>query len=257
MLALMDTLRVLQQLGLSEKESVVYLASLQLGKETAFTIAKHSGLKRSTAYVILNELNVKGLMDISKTLKATLYNPVSPKKLLQQINFRKNQLEDALPELLLLHKGKPEKPSVHILEGSRGVELVYREIIDAARTGEEILCFGQLKHFDSSYKKLLELWIREMKNKKNRAREIVPNEDYELAYIKRVQQNKNARHLIKTMPRKCLVNDNIIYADKAAIFSVEQDAFVVLIESAHIAKSYRNLFEFLWMHSEAPSHHET
>lgn len=246
----MDTLKVLQQLGLSEKEAVVYLASLQLGKDTAFTIAKRSGLKRSTVYVILNELTIKGLIDISKTARATLYNPVSPKKLLQQVNFRKNQLEEALPELLLLYKDKPEKPNIHILEGNRGVEQVYREILNSVKEGEEVLCFGQIKHFETGYKKLLETWILEMKNKKNRAREIVPNEEYERAYVERVKQNRNPHHLIKVAPSGMLVNDNIIYADKVAIFSVKQDAFVVLIESKHIAEAYRNVFEFLWAHSE-------
>ncbi|KKT35614.1 MAG: hypothetical protein UW24_C0006G0024 [Parcubacteria group bacterium GW2011_GWA2_44_12] len=250
MLAFMDTSKVLQQLGLSEKEAVVYLASLQLGKDTAFTIAKRSGIKRSTVYVILNELNIKGLVDISKTAKATLYNPVSPKKLLQQMDFRKNQLEEALPELLLLYKDKPEKPSVHISEGSRGVEQVYREIIDSVKAGEEVLCFGQLKHFESGYKKLLETWIREMKNKKNRAREILPKNEYESVYRERIKQNRNPHHRIKVAPSGMLVNDNIIYADKVGIFSVEHDAFVVLIESKHIAEAYRNVFEFLWTHSE-------
>lgn len=53
------------------------------------------------------------------------------------------------------------------------------------------------------------------------------------------------------MPQPLLGDkSNIIYADKVAIFSVERDVFVVLIESKHIAQSYRNMFEFLWTHSE-------
>ena len=100
----MELEKSLQYYGLEEKEAIAYLTCLQLGKDTAFRIADRCKLKRSTVYVILKSLNVKGLVTISQTKKATLYEAASPKKLLQQIEFRKNQLEESLPLLLTLYK---------------------------------------------------------------------------------------------------------------------------------------------------------
>ena len=52
----MELQTAIQQLGFSQKEAAVYLAGLELGQATAYQIAKRSGLKKPTAYVILDRL---------------------------------------------------------------------------------------------------------------------------------------------------------------------------------------------------------
>ena len=52
----------LKNLGLNDKEANIYLALLQLGKSTATKIAKKSGLKRPTTYVIIEQLIDKGFV---------------------------------------------------------------------------------------------------------------------------------------------------------------------------------------------------
>jgi sugar-specific transcriptional regulator TrmB len=44
---------LLTQLGLSDKESALYLALLELGQADVADTAKKAGVKRSTAYVLL------------------------------------------------------------------------------------------------------------------------------------------------------------------------------------------------------------
>ncbi len=52
----------LQNLGLTEKEARTYLASLELGPETAQNIAKKTGINRATTYVQIESLKKRGLM---------------------------------------------------------------------------------------------------------------------------------------------------------------------------------------------------
>jgi len=50
----------LQKLGLSDKESKVYLASLELGPAPIAAIAKQASVNRPTTYVIIESLIKKG-----------------------------------------------------------------------------------------------------------------------------------------------------------------------------------------------------
>ena len=52
----MELKEALQTIGLNEKECAVYLALLQLGRASAYSVAQKSGLKKPTTYVILDEL---------------------------------------------------------------------------------------------------------------------------------------------------------------------------------------------------------
>ena len=52
----------LVKVGLNEKESRVYLALLELGSGTAYAVAKKAGIKRPTAYIVLDELRKRGLV---------------------------------------------------------------------------------------------------------------------------------------------------------------------------------------------------
>ena len=58
----MDMKQALKTIGLSDKESAVYMALLQLGQATAYAVAVKSGLKKPTTYIILDELIEKGLV---------------------------------------------------------------------------------------------------------------------------------------------------------------------------------------------------
>lgn len=244
----MELEKTLQQLGLEEKEAIVYLTSLQLGKDTAFHIADRCSLKRSTVYVVLNSLNKRGLIGISKTKKAAVYEAVSPKRLLQQLEFRKHQMEEVLPLLLALHKDQPDKPKIQIIEGEASVALIYKEANDWMSKDKELLAFGRLDHFQKrQYRRYLDEWIRTMQNRRHRAREIPNDGVFEREYyFKRIKQNKNPNHQIRIVPDGTFANDNLIYGNKLAIFSVEKDLFVTLIESESIVKSYRNFFELAW-----------
>ena len=41
-------------------------------------------------------------------------------------------------------------------------------------------------------------------------------------------------------------NDNIIYGNKIAITSVQDDLFVTMIESKEVVETYRSFFELAW-----------
>ena len=58
----MDTKEVLEQFGLGEKESALYIAGLELGTSTASAIAKRAGIQRTHFYDLSLKLINAGLL---------------------------------------------------------------------------------------------------------------------------------------------------------------------------------------------------
>ncbi len=91
-------------------------------------------------------------------------------------------------------------------------------------------------------------WYKATKNKRFKIREIITQEAFSTNYFKKIKENKNLNHQIKFLAKdkKIFDNDNIIYANKLAIFSTKKELFVILIESPAIVNTYRILFDLAW-----------
>ena len=83
----------LQNLGLSEKEAKIYLASLELGPETVQNIAKKAGINRPTTYLQIESLKEKGLISEFQRGKKTFYAPESPNRLLSMLGTFEKELD--------------------------------------------------------------------------------------------------------------------------------------------------------------------
>ena len=92
----MEIEKVLEQLGLNEKEAKVYLACLQLGKAAVLLIAKKAALKRPNTYLILEALSAKKLISIVIEGKKKYYTAESPTKLLQLHELKKELLNQRI-----------------------------------------------------------------------------------------------------------------------------------------------------------------
>lgn len=83
----------LKNLDLSEKEAVVYLASLELGSSTIQEIAKKSQISRSTAYEVIESLIKKGLMSSLTKGKKKYFSAAAPETLTTLIDIKERELE--------------------------------------------------------------------------------------------------------------------------------------------------------------------
>lgn len=246
-----DIEKRLQALGLEDKEAKIYLTCLQLGKETVFHIAEHSGIKRTTVYFILKSLAEKGLIATEKTKKVVLFSPAHPRRLLIHVDHQKKILDDLLPELSALYNVEPDKPNISVFEGEAGLKHVYEEIISYLQEKREVLFFGGVEHL-KSYPDLLKAWKRETKNKNACIRELVNNDTFHCEYAEELMTNKNPHHEVRLLPKtkKSFQNDNAIFGNKLVIFSTQKSLFATVVESSYIANSYRTMFELAWTQAE-------
>src|ERR1035437_1752533 len=98
--------KYLQEIGLTDKESTVYLALLQVDSASVLDLAKKTKINRSTTYVVLESLKKKGLVSETSVGKKTHYQAESPERLKtyverQKVVFeeRSKRLDDIIPEL--------------------------------------------------------------------------------------------------------------------------------------------------------------
>lgn len=243
----MELESIVQPLGLNEKEVKVYLAGLKLGPDTANNIAKIAKLRRTTTYFVLEQLRDKAIVSIKKTKKTTQYSVVRPKVLFERFKKQEKVLEQALPEIEKLYKEQLHRPKIEVFEGKEGVNLIYEDMEQYLTSDEGILYYGSLAQFlEKEFIEAHDRWIKLVRNPKNKAREIVNQEDATIFNYYR--KNKNPNHQIRMLPKglKFFDNDNAIYGNKLTIISTKKEVFVVVIESEAIAESYRNLFELAW-----------
>lgn len=120
----------LQEIGLTEKEAKVYLATLELGETTIQRIAKKSGVNRATIYRIADELKKKGLMASYKKKTGMVYWAENPKKLNEKIQSRANLMAKILPNMLAITNLIDKKPQIKYYEGIEEIKELYMETLN-------------------------------------------------------------------------------------------------------------------------------
>ena len=85
----MDLNKILENNGLSEKEAKVYLTLLELKEALPSSISRRSGIKRPTTYVVLDQLQKKGLVSYVKKGKWQYFQAINPHSLLEK-EYNKN-----------------------------------------------------------------------------------------------------------------------------------------------------------------------
>jgi sugar-specific transcriptional regulator TrmB len=122
-------IKSLADLGLSQKEARVYLANLLLGPATVQNLAEFAGIKRVTAYVILESLISLGLASQTTQGKKTFFHaeePANLQRLLakkeQQVKEQKHQLEEILPQLKTMRSLPSDSPTVKFYDSKEGIK---------------------------------------------------------------------------------------------------------------------------------------
>lgn len=85
--------RDIQRLGLTEKESKVYLTSLRIGPASMQVLAKKAGIDRGTSYHVAHTLRQKGLFEEVEKGKRPRFRVSSPDKLYRYVEDRKKEAD--------------------------------------------------------------------------------------------------------------------------------------------------------------------
>jgi len=133
-------IKLLQQIGLTEKESKAYLITLKIGTNPVSIIAKHAEFNRSAMYAILENLVKKGLIIKFEKNNIRYFTAVEPRYLLNYIEDKKRTLthykaaiDQKIPELEALKNPYQLIPNVKSFLGHEGIKKILEESITQSK----------------------------------------------------------------------------------------------------------------------------
>lgn len=243
-------IKELQKIGLSDKESKVYLATLGLGKASVQTIAAKAGVNRATTYSVLGTLKEKGLCSTFQKGKKTFFVVSSPEYLKEIFEIKKIEIEEKqkaldvmLPELSAIFTNQKQDPVIRYFEGKQGmlncvneyiadkkanemepVRMIYnKDLLDQTFTAEE----------REKYKKI-------RLGNRVRSKVLYTNETGELPDT---PDGKRLRIPTDKFPITCDIG---MRGDKIRIASLGKRLSAVLITDKEIVNTLKSLFDLAW-----------
>ena len=239
----MDIKELLAQAGLTERESKVYLALLELGSVTSGPIVKKSGVPNSKIYEILESLQNKGLVSWIIKIKTKYFQASPPKKI--QILFKEKEREIAqmIPSLEIKAKYL-ERKSVELFEGFPAIRNMFVNMISDAKKGE---CWYGFSTGESSKKEEVRDFYEWWGARKSKLKD-------HLLISKEHKKKFEGVHRVSLKDIKIKLKysavsfpgDVAIFRDQVVILNWEGVPIATLITSKNIADQYKNFFLGLW-----------
>ncbi|MFH0739698.1 MAG: helix-turn-helix domain-containing protein [bacterium] len=246
--------KLLKKFGLNEKEIKVYLACLEIGTAFAGHIAKKTGLNRSTCYVILEQLIKKGLVSKSGNEKKFQFAAEKPERLLSLIKERQAQdailekdLNKFLPELQSSFSSKNKDfPKIKFFEGAEGIKAVLQDSVESTAPGNSFYHYGPNLEADMETigRDFVGRIIEQRVKKGVFSKALVGKNPWTIS--KKEVDKKEKREIVFLPPEIKAPAKFYIYANKVAIFSLDEEPVGVLIENENISKTMEIFFQALW-----------
>ena len=239
----MELSEVLTKSGLSEKEAKVYLAMLELGPATAYRIAPKAGIKRPIAYVVLENLQARGLVSIVPEGDRKLFVAADPGKLLGELEQKKELYKRFLPNLEALYAdaSKKEKPQVQFFEGREAVYGLYEKIY----LSNDVAFFSTIKDILSMFPDFPKKLNEKAMQGKARVRELLTMSPSDIAYAKTMKHNDSFQQRFAEGIGE-FFTDNCLFDGQVAFFAFNPLVYAVLVQSDGVYKSLKTLYEFAW-----------
>lgn len=235
---------MLTKMGLSRKETAVYVAILELGRGTVTQISRKAGINRTTGYTILDSLSGQGLVRISGKQPKQEYVAESPDNFLTLLNQRLAETkeyiqaaEEFLPTLKSIHKVE-DRPQVKFYEGIQGLKHVYEDTLTST---EPIVAYAAYEDMHATLGDYFPKYYERRAERGISIRGIVPEGP---ASRERADRNKEERRDIAILPNELfdISPDIEIYNNKVMIASW-REKLGIIIESAEIAHAMKKVFE--------------
>lgn len=231
----------LKQLGFSDNEACVYLASLRVGNARVSRIAEEAQLPKSTTKDTLITLLERGFVSRYKHKNRFHFTPSDPSVLSAWVDKNKALLDGLMPKLKAMQFSADKQPTVRAYFDKSGFIAVESEIISEAK---ELLLISPAHDLDELLPDHFpSLMIGRLKH--NIPARILIEESPLAEKIKGLDllaQHKT-RTLTPPIPFESIL---LIWGNKVAAVSLDKNVSIVVLENTHITQMVTSLFELLW-----------
>lgn len=237
-------LEFLQQLGFSDIEARVYLASLRIGPSAVLAISQEAQVKRSTTYLAVDALQRKGLMSIEVKGLKKLYVAENPERLEVLVEEYRKTLRESMPHLSALYNLKGSEGVIKYYQGLDGIRSAYEALLNDLRPGDFYLSISEVARWfelDSEYYENLRI----RRSHKGLQIKILVNDTQSA----REYQNKAAvyNQQVKILPPGIDLTSTITLTPQKIIFhQIIPPVSAILLDNPSIIQVQKELFELLW-----------
>ncbi len=242
----------LSGVGLTPTEISLYIAGLQYGPQSGAALARHTGIKRTTAHSALASLTQKGFAGVHQQTGAGYYSMKNPnlieKEFIQKIDDLKKQRLDFINLLPLfdpLLSTSSTTTEVTNYTGADGVKTVIDTALYCASRQWKIIA-PERNFISEGSKEYSEYFIKTRKQRGLRAKSL-----WESNFVKKrtfdetALEFRNPRILPKKLEGR-FKNMLIIFDASVAFIGSSKEANAVLIRSAEIHDTLELFFDGLW-----------
>lgn len=245
----------LKSIGLNDKEIAIYLAIIKVGSAPASVLGKRTGITRSTAQYVCQQLAHKGLLSVIQKNNTFIYSPEPPEKLLylidqqkQELDTKHDQVNRIIGDLRGMINPHATMPKVKFFEGVDGLIEMFEDVLK-----EKAPFYGAFWDSKDIHPGMEEYW--EKRYYKKRAELGIPSWalfnmfDENTLLKKHIKENAQVDRLGLVLPSdqfpfNACVN---IYANKVAFYSyLKNDMTGILIENEHIYNTQLSMFKLAW-----------
>src|SRR3989338_1353313 len=242
----------LKEIGLSEGQTAVYSAVLELGTSTLNKIQEKTGIERRNIYDILNKLIEKGLISYTTEKGKRTYQCTHPGKILEEIENKKkalNTLEQQIPDIQrLFNESKPEMRA-EVYRGNESIKALLNEIIES----KESFWMGgnSFENYKAVPQNLITYWNHWMQKRVEKKHMMYDLVSYgtHLKWLEptKIKVHKENFYKFCQLPKGMYVPMVIIiFGNKVAQIIWGQQSFAFVLESEKIRKSFMKYFDHFW-----------
>jgi len=234
----------LESVGITGNESKIYLALLDLGFASVTAITKSTGLHRRNVYDALSRLSEKGMVSSITLNKVQHFAPAHPKRLLEIVKEKEEQIMEQLPALESKFHSKTDAPVIKVFKGAEGLKNLFEDLLATLDKNDNYYMIGGIdmpkylgRYMDNFHKKrvLKKIMANDLFAEEKRAKNIS-----QLPLTK-----------VRILPKELHCQVQItVYKNKVHQIILSDEIMAIQVTDEALAKSFRIYFDYLWKQSK-------
>jgi len=239
--------KYLQEIGLSDKEALVYVTLVQSEHLSVIDIAKKTKINRTTVYLVLESMQKKGLISETRVGKKVHYEAAPPERLETYIERQKivlderaKMLKDIIPQIKSIQRESGERPVVKYFEGKEGIISSTEELFSASHENSIVYLLYPKELVEEIFSEKERAKYRQLRiSKKIRSKSVYASTGGT------VKEDGTGDRVAIDMSKYPISCDISIYDDRVRIHTLGKKLTGIFIENKDVADTLRSIIDLI------------
>ncbi len=235
----------LMAIGLSEKEALIYLTTLEHGVSSIVQLSQMTGIKRSTVYTVLDRLISQGLIHTETVGVKKNYAAEDPEKLKDLLDNKQIMLDEMLPELsAMFQQLKGSDSFIKHFHGISGVRTVYRQLLSELKPNDEYFVISDVEKWLKMDEKFFRQYLRRRAKLQLDIRVILQSTQQAKEHFGH-QSEYNFK--VKLISKHVNLTSTIVIVPHKIIFTQTVSPYLsIVVENKSLVQTHQAIFQILW-----------